>query len=86
MQRLDKQNDSRKPITIDILQKIIPILRMVCSSNYETHLLSGAFLFAFFVFLRIGEITETGNASDNHVIKMFDIKFEGNNLKVTIKS
>ena len=50
MQRLDKKNDSRKPITIDILQKIIPILHMVCSSNYETHLLSAAFLFAFLVF------------------------------------
>jgi hypothetical protein len=59
---------------------------MVCSSNYETHLLSAAFLFAFFGFLRIGEITETGNASDNHVIKISDIKFEGNNLKVTIQS
>jgi hypothetical protein len=43
MQRLDKKKDSRKPITIDILQKIIPILRMVCSSNYETHLLSAAY-------------------------------------------
>ena len=86
MQRLDKKNDSRTPITIDILQKIIPILHMVCSSNYETHLLSAAFLFAFFGFLRIGEITETGNASDNHVIKISDIKFEGNNLKVTIQS
>ena len=59
---------------------------MVCSSNYETHLLSAAFLFAFFGFLRIGEITETGNASDNHVIKISDIKFEGNNMKVTIQS
>jgi hypothetical protein len=35
---------------------------------------------------RIGEITETGNASDNHVITISDIKFEGNNLKVTIQS
>ena len=61
MQRLDKKNDSRKPITIDMLQKRIPILRMVCSSNYEIHSLSAAFLFAFFGFLRIGEITETGN-------------------------
>ena len=86
MQRLDKKNDSRKPITIDILQKIIPILRMVCSSNYETHLLSAAFLFAFFGFLGIGEITETGNASEYHAIKIYDIKFEGNNLNLTIQS
>ena len=50
------------------------------------HLLSAAFLSAFFVFLRIGEITETGNASDNHAIKIFDIKFEGNNLNVIIQS
>jgi hypothetical protein len=42
------------------------------------------FYLPFFVFLRIGEITETGNASDNHNIKISDIKFEGNNLKVTI--
>ena len=40
----------------------------------------------FLFFLRIGEITEIGNASDNHVIKISDIKFEGNNLKVTIQS
>jgi hypothetical protein len=26
MQRLDKKNDSRKPITIDILQKILAFL------------------------------------------------------------
>ena len=58
MQRLDKKKDSRKPITIDILQKIIPILHMVCSSNYETHLLSAAFLFAFFVFLKMVKLLE----------------------------
>lgn len=40
----------------------------------------------FFGFLRIGEITETGNASDNHIIEISDIKFEGNNLNVTIQS
>lgn len=48
MQRLDTKNDSRKLITIDILKKIIPILHMVCSSNYENQLLSAPFLFAFF--------------------------------------
>ena len=86
LQRLDKKNDSRKSITIDIQKRIIPILHMVCSSNYETHLLSVVFLFAFFGFLRIGEITETENASNNHVIEISDIKFEGNNLNVTIQS
>ena len=44
------------------------------------------FYLPFLFFLRIGEITEIGNASDNHVIKISDIKFEGNNLKVTIQS
>ena len=50
MQRLDKKNDSRKPITIDILKKIIQILYMLCTSNYEIQWLSAVFLFAFFVF------------------------------------
>ena len=58
MQRLDKKNDSRTPITIDILQNIIPILHMVCSSNYETHLLSAAFLFGFFGFLKMVKLLE----------------------------
>jgi hypothetical protein len=36
-----------------------------------------------FWFFKNCEITETGNVSDNHVIKISDIKFEGNNLNVT---
>ena len=69
-----------------LVSQLYQFLRMVYSSNYETHLLSVVFLFAFFGFLRIGEITETENASNNHVIEISDIKFEGNNLNVTIQS
>jgi tRNA(Glu) U13 pseudouridine synthase TruD len=35
MQRFDKKNDSRKPIAIDILKKILKKLLMLCTSNYK---------------------------------------------------
>ena len=42
--------DSRKPITLTILNRIIPNLGRVCTSNYETCLFKAAFLLAFFWF------------------------------------
>ncbi|VDI67713.1 Hypothetical predicted protein [Mytilus galloprovincialis] len=75
MQRLGKRVDSRKPITVDVLKRIILILHHVCKSNYETTLFRAAFALAFFGFMRIGEITYVNKNADNHVLKISDIKF-----------
>ncbi len=57
--RLNSRRDARRPITLLILQRIVPALDSVCSSHFEACLFRTAFLLAFFGFLRVGELTAT---------------------------
>ena len=45
--RRNSRRDTRRPITLDILRRIIPALGSVCTSQFEALLLRTAFLFAF---------------------------------------
>ena len=63
--------DSRKPITLEILARLINSLQFVCSSVYECTLFRSMFSLAFFAFLRIGEITI--NRNTQHVINNDDV-------------
>ena len=55
--RRNSRRDTRRPITLDILRRIIPILGSVCVSQFEALLFRTAFLLAFFGFMRVGELT-----------------------------
>ncbi len=48
--RLKPQSDSRYPITLPILKRIVSALPGVCASTYEVSLFRAAFLLAFFGF------------------------------------
>lgn len=52
-----KKGDDRRPITRDLLKRMIPMVRFVCLSQYETIMFRAAFVLAFFGFLRVGEFT-----------------------------
>lgn len=56
MRRVDKRKDARLPITQHLLSKIISVLPIVCSSQYEAVLFSSAFSLSFHGFLRVGEV------------------------------
>ena len=71
--KLHKYCDTRKPITEDILLKLLPALKYVCSSTYECNLFQAAFSLAFYAFLRVGEITITPTCNDRNTIKCSDI-------------
>lgn len=71
MDRLYGVEDSRKPITLELLVKLINSLQFVCSSSYECTLFRSMFSLAFFALLRIGEITV--NNTTRHVIYKGDI-------------
>lgn len=47
----------RLPITLKLLTDILAVLSAVCRDQYEANLFAAAFSFAFFGFLRVGEIT-----------------------------
>ena len=80
MDRLCGVEDSRKPITLELLVKLINSLQFVCSSNYEYTLFRSMFSLTFFALLRIGEITVSNNT--RHVINKGDINVSRHDLQV----
>lgn len=85
MKRSTNAADTRLPITLDILQTIIPNLQFVCSSNYETSLYKAAFSPAFHAILRIGEIVLSKGNSHETTIQCQDVPVLTNKLTVNIK-
>lgn len=81
--------DSRLPITLPILARIVTTSELVVSSNYEKLLFKAMCSLAFFAFLRIGEITvANGSKTDtnlqvNQIEKIITKEGEINSLKVT---
>ena len=75
MEKLHKRVDARKPITFEILEKIITALPNVCSSNYESTLFASTFSIAFFGFLRVGEFALSTN-SERHMLQIQDVSFD----------
>lgn len=66
--------DTRLPITIELLQKIVHALRFTITLLYDRVTFEAMCILAFHGFLRIGEICcKTGNDMDN-VIKKGDVK------------
>jgi hypothetical protein len=61
MNILDIRVDSRNPITLNILRRLINSLQFVCSSIYESTLFNTAFSLGFFAILLVGEIIISTN-------------------------
>ncbi|XP_066445350.1 ovochymase-1 [Eleutherodactylus coqui] len=67
------QTDTRRPITFSLLIRLLEVLEVTCSDEFETLLLRTAFLLAFFAALRIGEMipaskVKPGGLRSNDVI------------------
>ena len=74
LSRLDKRHDLRMPVTLSILNKIIPSLPSVCSSNYESILFSAVFTIAFFGFFRVGELVQNTRTDVGHILQTSNVK------------
>jgi len=83
-QNLRPTSDMRLPITRDILQKLINALPVVIRDNFNRALLQAMMTFAYFCFLRIGEIAVK---NEQKVIQRGDIKLEqvdSENVNMTV--
>lgn len=60
--------DTRLPITVHILQRLIQTLPRVTSSHYDLALYSAMFSLCFHAFLRVGEVTFTHKHSQHHIL------------------
>jgi hypothetical protein len=73
MKRTKSLKDSRLPITLELLTKIIDKLSSICFSSYEALLFATTFTFAFHGFLRVGEIVYTKPGQAHQIIGLKDV-------------
>ena len=79
MRRLNKQKDTRLPISQGLLLKLINVLPYICSSIFEATLFSSAFSLAFHGFLRVGELVLSKRWQAHQVINIKDISIANSN-------
>lgn len=77
--------DSRLPITKELLKSLILILPNVCSSQYEVKLFSAIFSLCFHAFLRVGEVA-ISNKNNEHVLDFHNLLVFPNSLQLYIAS
>lgn len=69
------QTDTRLPITVDVLIKLVHAVNYICHSHYEKVLIKAMFLLAFHAMLRIGEMTQSYD-KEGHALQVADVSFE----------
>ena len=84
--RKHKRVNARKPVTFEILEKIINVLLHVCNSYYEATLFAACFSVAIFGFLRVGELHYP--KIHRHMLRIEDISldFRGETVILNIPS
>lgn len=79
--------DTRVPISLALLKRIILSLPHICTSSYESVMFASAFSLCFFALLRVGEVTSDSKHDEGvHTLKGNDISFIDNDLHLHIKS
>ena len=80
------RQDTRRPVTYDILVRFLGALPLICSNDFETALFKAAFALAFFAFLRVGEFTaRTKNADSADIIQRHDVIIMPNLIQLIIR-
>ena len=65
---------------------MIKSLLHACSSHYEAHMFSAVFSFAYFVMLRVSEISLKNRSDESgHALKFNDVSFENNDKTLCVK-
>ncbi|XP_072170584.1 uncharacterized protein [Diadema setosum] len=64
--------DTRYPVTMSLLEKLLPCLTRVCTS-YEAVLFKACFTVAFFGFLRVGEFTGISRSATVASLRINDV-------------
>ena len=83
--RIDKRKDVRMPITLNILNKVVQALPIVCSSIFEATLFAALFTIAFFGFLRVGELVVYSVTNLGHAISRSNLKYISDPRMLEIK-
>lgn len=79
-----KRVDSRAPISLELLSKIVTSLEKVCNNKYESNLFSAVFSLAFHGLLRIGEITSTSKEYNCSGLRLADVTIKNSTIELTV--
>ncbi|XP_070180352.1 uncharacterized protein [Littorina saxatilis] len=79
--KLKPANDSRLPITEEILEQLVKTSRQAFQNIYLTYLYPSMFLLAFHAFLRVGEITES-----DHTLAFSDVTLTDDSILISFRS
>lgn len=71
--RLSQTIDTRLPITIPILNKMLLAIPVFLNSYYEQCIIKAMFLFAFSTFARIGELVAVRDIPQEHILQLSDV-------------
>ncbi len=83
--RENKVEDTRCPITLPILMRLVHVLHGVCYNDYEAVMFKNAFLLAYFGFLRVGEFSKTPNVALSRLLAVSDIQMGQGKMEVKIR-
>ncbi|XP_013390466.1 uncharacterized protein LOC106158895 [Lingula anatina] len=73
--KLNPSADSRLPITVGVLLKLVRALELTLSNSYTMSLFRAMYLTAFHGFLCIGEMTARGSGAPNPSLSRENVKF-----------
>ncbi|KAM4029675.1 uncharacterized protein ACNLHF_024605 [Anomaloglossus baeobatrachus] len=76
--------ESRRPISISLLQRLIAVIPRLCSSPFESALFSAAFALAFFGALRIGELVPLSKNRPGG-LRFDDVSYCDGGLRIRIR-
>ena len=82
LRRTRRANDTRQPITREILLKLTRALPNVCRSQYETLLFTAAFSLAYMALLRICEFTVANKGSSMSILQIGSIYIGTNTIRI----
>ena len=78
--------DSRRPVTYELLVKLLNALNFICHNKYETTLFQAAFTIAYFAFLRVGEFTAVSRHIEaSTILQRGDVQFGHKAANITIR-
>ncbi|XP_062836493.1 uncharacterized protein LOC134298886 isoform X1 [Anolis carolinensis] len=84
--RAPRQKDRRRPLSYNVLSRLISTLKKICTSRYEVKLFTAAYTTAFFGALRLGEVVADSKADGSgKALQLRDVSIGQNSLVIRIR-
>ena len=84
--RMHKKQDSRLPITKDVLKILLGSLKLVCCTQYECMMFSAAFCLAYICLLRVSEFALPHRNSKKSILNIENVLLNQNTIRLHLQN